>query len=58
MEECAKALSDLPNKDRLLGMEVVEFTPRDSEPNDVQNACELMVSFIKAVTGVAVKPTI
>ena len=58
VEECAKALSDLPHKDRLLGMEVVEFTPRDSEPNDVQNACELMVSFIKAVTGVAVKPTI
>ena len=58
VEECAKALSDLPHKDRLLGMEVVEFTPRDSEPNDVQNACELIVSFVSAVTGVAVKPTI
>jgi len=58
VEELAKALSDLPHKDRLLGMEVVEFTPRDSEPNDVQNACELIVSFVSAVTGVAVKPTI
>jgi arginase len=59
VEECAKALSDLPHKDRLLGMEVVEFTPRDdSEPNDAQNASELIVSFVKAVTGVAVKPTI
>ena len=59
VEECAKALSDLPHKDRLLGMEVVEFTPRDdSEPNDAQIACELIVSFVSAATGVAVKPTI
>jgi hypothetical protein len=34
-----------------------EFTPRDGELNDVQNACELMVSFVKAVTGKVVNVT-
>ena len=58
VDELARALADLPNKDRLLGMEVTEFTPRDSEPNDAQIACEQMVSIVSSVTGVAVKPTI
>jgi len=51
VEELAKALYDLPHKDRLLGMEVVEFTPRDNEINDAKIACELIVSFALSVTG-------
>jgi len=51
-DELANALSALPNKDRLLGMEVVEFTPRDSEPNDVKTACDLIASLVASTVMV------
>jgi arginase family enzyme len=55
VEECAKALSDLPLKDRLLGMEVVEFTPRnDDAKEDAESAMHLIFSLVTAVTGVVV----
>ena len=47
VEELAKALSDLPNKDRLLGMEVVEFTPRDD--SDAQAGVELVTKLVSGV---------
>ena len=47
VEECAKALSDLPHKDRLLGMEVVEFTPRDD--SDAQAGVELVTKLVSGV---------
>ena len=53
----AQALADLPRKDRLLGMEVTEFTPRDGrggEPNDADVAANLITSLVTAVTGVVV----
>ena len=47
VEELAKALSDLPHKDRLLGMEVVEFTPRDD--SDAQAGVELVTKLVSGV---------
>jgi len=47
VEEFVKALSGLPHKDRLLGMEVVEFTPRSDE--DAVIACDLTASLIAAI---------
>ena len=46
-DELANALSSLPNKDRLLGMEVVEFTPRDDK--DAAIACDLIASLVAAI---------
>ena len=53
-KELANTLFELPRKDRLLGMEVVEFTPRDGETSDAEVACELIVSLVTAVTGTPV----
>ena len=54
-DELANALSSLPNKDRLLGMEVVEFTPRSDDPKkDAESAMHLILKLINAVTGVVV----
>jgi arginase len=50
--ELAQSLVDLPRKDRLLGMEIVEFTPR--KECDAKIACDLVTSLITAVTGVTV----
>ena len=50
VEECAKALSDLPHKDRLLGMEVVEFTPRDD--SDAEAGVELVTKLVSGVFSV------
>ena len=47
VEEFAKVLSSLPHKDRLLGLEVVEFTPRNDD--DAAIACDLMASLIAAI---------
>lgn len=53
--ELAQALADLPRKDRLLGMEIAEFTPRENcTEDDTQKAANLIVSLVTAVTGVAV----
>ena len=54
--ELAQALTDLPRKDRLLGMEVVEFTPRsgNQELLDAQACCDLVASLVTAVTSVTV----
>ena len=51
-QELSQALSDLPRNDRLLGMEVAEFTPRSDE--DAEIACQLIVSLVTAVTGTPV----
>ena len=53
-DELANVLSTLPNKDRLLGLEVTEFTPRDDEPEDADVAANLITSLVTAVTGVVV----
>ncbi|MDP7009172.1 MAG: arginase family protein [Phycisphaerales bacterium] len=47
--ELTQTLLDLPRKDRLLGMEVVEFTPRND--NDGKEACNLVGSLVEAVVG-------
>jgi arginase len=52
--ELAQVLKDLPRKDRLLGMEVTEFTPRDNEPEDAEVAANLITSLVNSVTGVVV----
>ena len=52
--ELAQVLKDLPRKDRLLGMEVTEFTPRDGEPEDAKTACDLIVLLVRSITGVVV----
>ncbi len=52
--ELAQALKDLPRKDRLLGMEVTEFTPREGEPEDADVAANLITSLVTAVIGVVV----
>ena len=46
-DELAEVLAHLPHKDRLLGMEVVEFTPRNDD--DAAIACDLMASLIAAI---------
>ena len=43
----AQALGTLPKTDRLLGMEVTEFTPRNEQ--DAQPACDIVVSLVNAV---------
>jgi len=47
VDELAQVLKDLPRKDRLLGMEVVEFTPRKNA--DAVVACELIASLVAAI---------
>ena len=47
VEEFAKALSDLPHKDRLLSTEVVEFTPRDN--SDAEAGVELVTKLASEV---------
>ena len=47
--ELAQVLKDLPRKDRLLGMEVTEFTPRDGKPSDAKTACDLVASLVAAI---------
>lgn len=51
-EDLVQALSTLPNKDRLLGMEVVEFTPL--QESDAAVACDLITALVTAATCVAV----
>lgn len=46
-EELAFVLKSLPHSDRLLGMEVTEFTPRDAQ--DSQPGCDLVTSLVNAV---------
>ena len=46
-DELAEVLAHLPHKDRLLGLEVVEFTPRNND--DAAIACDLMASLIAAI---------
>jgi arginase len=46
-DELAEVLAHLPHKDRLLGLEVVEFTPRNDD--DAAIACDLMASLIAAI---------
>ena len=53
-DEFARVLAQLPHQERLLGMEVVEFTPRNDEPGDADRACTLIVSLVTAVTGAPV----
>ena len=54
-DELANVLSALPNKDRLLGMEVVEFTPQsDDQKKDAESAMHLILKLINAVTGTVV----
>jgi arginase len=50
--ELALELSRLPHHERLLGMEVVEFTPRND--NDAEMACNLIASLITAVAAAPV----
>ena len=50
--ELIQALSQLPHQERLLGMEVIEFTPRNDD--DAEMACNLIASLITAVTGAPV----
>tara|TARA_X000000368_G_scaffold390855_1_gene354400 strand:- start:817 stop:1710 length:894 start_codon:yes stop_codon:yes gene_type:complete len=50
--QLANALVQLPHKDRLLGMEVIEFTPRSND--DAEIACNLVVSMVTAATGAPV----
>ncbi len=50
--ELTHVLTQLPHKDRLLGMEVVEFTPRDDD--DADSACNLITSLVTAITGTPV----
>ncbi|MBT6270457.1 MAG: arginase [Phycisphaerae bacterium] len=47
VDELAQVLKDLPRKDRLLGMEVVEFTPRKNA--DAVVACDLIASLVAAI---------
>jgi arginase len=46
------ALASIEDSQRLLGMEVVEFTPH--QDSDTAVACDLIYSLVTAVTGVAV----
>ena len=50
--ELSAALATISNSPRLLGLEVVEFTPR--QDSDAAAACDLMVSLVTAVTGAGV----
>ncbi len=46
-EELAFVLKSLPRSERLLGMEVTEFTPRNEQ--DAQPACNLVAKLVNAV---------
>ena len=52
VDELAAAIAILPHANRLLGMEVIEFTPRSD--SDAEQACDIIATLINAVTGVAV----
>ena len=52
VDDLAEAIASMPHSNRLLGVEVTEFTPRSD--SDAQQACTIMATLINAVTGVAV----
>ena len=52
VDELAEAIATIPNSNRLLGVEVTEFTPRSD--SDAEQACDIIASLINAVTSVAV----
>ena len=52
VDDLATAIATMPHPERLLGVEVTEFTPRSD--SDAQQACNIMATLINAVTGVAV----
>jgi len=52
VDDLAEVIATMPHANRLLGVEVTEFTPRSD--SDAQQACTIMATLINAVTGVAV----
>jgi arginase len=52
MKDLAEAMGKMPHTDRLLGLEVVEFTPRNA--GDAKEAHRILATLINAVTGVPV----
>jgi len=48
VEELVSAIATIPYAERLLGLEVVEFTPRND--GDAEAACNIMAKLINAVT--------
>jgi len=52
VNDLASVLSSIPHTDRLLGLEVVEYTPQTD--GDAEQACEIVATLINAVTGVPV----
>ncbi len=50
VEHLAAAMTALPQTNRLLGVEVVEFTPRDD--SDAEAACAIIATLVNAVTSV------
>ena len=49
-DHLAAAMTALPQTNRLLGVEVVEFTPRDD--SDAEAACAIIATLVNAVTSV------
>jgi arginase len=52
VDELAEAIATMPHTERLLGLEVIEFTPRNE--GDAEEACRIIATLINAVTGVPV----
>ena len=50
VDELAEAITTMPHTERLLGLEVIEFTPRNE--GDAEEACRIIAALINAVTGV------
>ncbi len=50
VDHLAAAMTALPQTNRLLGVEVVEFTPRDD--SDAEAACDIIATLVNAVTSV------
>ena len=48
-EELSEELIKLPHRDRMLGLEVTEYTPRGPEDDSV--ACELVSKIVAAATS-------
>jgi arginase len=49
--ELVKALTNLPHRDRLRGIEVIEFTPRNDD--DAEAGCEIISSLINATASLS-----
>jgi len=52
VDDLVSAIATISHSSKLLGVEVIEFTPRNDE--DAVQACDIVAALINAITSAAV----